>query len=57
MAMTGEEEDITQEELAGWQKETVKEMETRRFAGKHFFIFNYSREVMQLINARLVNGS
>ena len=53
LAMIGLDEDITEEEVQAWQEETIQKIEIMKFEGKHFFIFNYSKEIMALINKRL----
>jgi len=53
LSMIGLEEDITDEEVEAWQKETSQKIEIVKFEGKHFFIFTYPKEIMALINKRL----
>jgi surfactin synthase thioesterase subunit len=54
LAMIGLDEKILEEEVQAWQKETIQEIEIKRFEGKHFFIFTHPEEIMSLINARLL---
>ncbi|OQP68646.1 hypothetical protein [Niastella populi] len=52
---TGDEEDISDEEINAWQQETMKEVEMKKLPGKHFFIFDHPEEIMQVINSSLGN--
>ncbi|MDN5217509.1 alpha/beta fold hydrolase [Fulvivirgaceae bacterium BMA12] len=53
-AMFAVEDDITEEEVMAWQRETVKRITLKRFTGKHFFIFNHQSAITRLINHQLV---
>lgn len=47
--MTGLEEKITTDEAQAWQEETNRPITIKRFTGKHFFIFDHSSEIINLI--------
>lgn len=48
--MTGLEEKITNAEIEAWKIETNTTVVTIRFPGKHFFIFDFSKEIAEIIN-------
>lgn len=52
--ITGMEEDMEPEEIKLWQNETKHPVDFRRFPGSHFFIFNYIREVLEIISRKLL---
>lgn len=49
----GRDEKITLEKAQAWEKETIGPLDVRRFPGKHFFIFEHSKEVIRLISRAL----
>lgn len=51
--MTGISERTTYQEAMEWQKETTAKVEGHRFPGKHFFIFNYPKEILEIIARKL----
>jgi surfactin synthase thioesterase subunit len=51
--MIGMEEGITIEQALAWQQETTIPIEVFQFPGKHFFIYEYVREIIELIELRL----
>lgn len=52
--ITGTSENIKQEEILLWQKETQMAVDFRRMPGHHFFIFKYPYEIIQIIAKKLV---
>lgn len=51
--MIGLEEKTTYEEAEEWKKETLSDVNIHQFPGRHFFIFNYPREIMQIVSEKL----
>ena len=51
--ITGTEEDMEEEDILLWQKETNLEIDFNRLEGKHFFIFKKKKEVMDIIEKNL----
>ena len=47
--ITGAEEDMEVADIHLWQQETTCPVDFRQMPGKHFFILNYPREVVQII--------
>lgn len=45
----GTEDDMDREDIEGWRKYTTKEFEVYHFNGGHFFIHNYSKEMLDCI--------
>lgn len=45
----GREEQISLERAESWKVETNLELVVKQYPGKHFFIFNYEQELIQLI--------
>jgi len=43
--LTGKEDDLTEEEITGWQKEFSNDISFEQFSGGHFFIFDHAKEV------------
>lgn len=51
--ITGSEEDMEQEDIQLWKKETKQVVDFRVLPGKHFFIYNNLNEVMEIISEKL----
>jgi surfactin synthase thioesterase subunit len=51
--MVGTEEKITAEDVGKWQEETLGAIEIHHFPGNHFFIFNYEKEIMEIVTKKL----
>ncbi|MGZ5135291.1 MAG: thioesterase II family protein [Flavitalea sp.] len=51
--ITGTEEDMQIEDIHLWQKESSSEVDFRQVPGKHFFIFNYPRVIVDIISKKL----
>ena len=51
--ITGNEEDMEEEDIKLWQKETKHIIDFKRFPGNHFFIYNYAKEIVQIITNKL----
>ncbi|MBO0931468.1 thioesterase II family protein [Fibrella aquatilis] len=49
--LAGDREKITPDELNAWQSETTAPIETARFSGGHFFIFDHCETILRLIAA------
>lgn len=54
--MIGQDEKVSYADALEWRKETSKEVAVKVFPGKHFFIFNYPREIVHII-ADVLKGS
>jgi surfactin synthase thioesterase subunit len=52
--VTGYEEDMEKEDILLWQKETIFPVDFRQMPGKHFFIFKYPFELVELISKKLL---
>lgn len=51
--ITGAEEDLLKEEIFMWQKETNHPVDFRVMPGGHFFIFNNSHRILQIISDKI----
>lgn len=51
--ITGTEEDMEMEDILLWQKETTCVADFRQFPGNHFFIFQHSDEIIEIISNKL----
>ncbi len=51
--ITGTAEDMEQEEILLWQKESSLPVDFRTMPGKHFFIFKFPLEIMEIICSKL----
>ena len=51
--ITGSEESIADEKIKPWQLETFATVTFRKLPGGHFFIFNYGREILEMITHAL----
>lgn len=51
--ITGVEENMSEEDIMLWQNETKQIVDFRRFPGNHFFIYNYTREIVQIISNKI----
>lgn len=54
-AITGTEENITPAQVKAWEKETTAGLDIHTMPGRHFFIFEYEKEIMKMIGDRLRN--
>jgi surfactin synthase thioesterase subunit len=52
-AYVGTELDATVEEAGQWQLHTTKPVIVKQFEGNHFFIFDHSKTIMNLISEKL----
>ena len=52
--MTGAQEDFEEEDIHLWQQETSQPAEFHQFEGKHFFIFQHTRAVLNIISEKLL---
>jgi surfactin synthase thioesterase subunit len=55
--ITGTEEDMKNEDIQLWQKESLHPVDFRKMPGKHFFILNHSKQIINLISRKIVNIS
>lgn len=53
--ITGTEEDMKQEDIQMWQKETTHSVDFRKLTGKHFFILKHPRQIINIISRKIVN--
>jgi surfactin synthase thioesterase subunit len=53
--MTGESENLKKENIMRWQTETVQDVRFFRFPGGHFFIYDYPREITDIICGSLMH--
>jgi surfactin synthase thioesterase subunit len=51
--ITGSEEDMEISDIQLWQKVTKSVVSFKRMPGKHFFIFNYPNEIIEIISKKL----
>lgn len=51
--MIGKDEGITMEQALSWQNETTGGVEVIYFPGGHFFIFDFEKEIMDIIESKL----
>jgi surfactin synthase thioesterase subunit len=51
----GDRDEVTLEEARHWQKETTQEVAIVRFPGDHFFLFDHSQEIADLMALRLAD--
>jgi surfactin synthase thioesterase subunit len=51
--ITGTEEDMELEDIQLWQNETLQPVDFKRMPGKHFFIFDHSFKVVEIICKKL----
>lgn len=49
-------DEFTEEDYLQWEKETTGEIESLRFSGNHFFIFDHLEEICGIINRGLTEG-
>lgn len=52
--ITGSEEDMEEEDIKLWQKETKQIVHFKSFPGGHFFIYNHAMEIVQIISNKLL---
>lgn len=55
--ITGMQEDMTTEDIQLWQKESKYRVDFRRMPGKHFFIFNQSFRILEIISKKILAHS
>jgi surfactin synthase thioesterase subunit len=53
----GREELITIDRARAWERETTAPVEIRQFPGKHFFIYQYEREIINLVGKKIMAGA
>lgn len=53
--VTGTEEDMKEEDIRAWQKESCYPVDFRKMPGRHFFIQHHPREILDMIVRKLVN--
>jgi len=53
--ITGTEEGMTLEDIQLWQKETAIPVDFKRLPGKHFFIYQYTHQVIKIISKKVFN--
>lgn len=51
--VTGTEEDIEPENIKLWQKESIYPVDFKRLPGKHFFIFQHTFKIIEIISKKL----
>ncbi len=51
--ITGTEEDMEPEDIQLWQKETTYGVDFKRMPGKHFFIFQHTYKIVEIISKKL----
>lgn len=51
--ITGTEEEMEIEDIQLWQKETTQVVDFKRMPGRHFFIFQHSFKIMEIISRKL----
>ena len=51
--ITGTEENISDDEIDAWQKETTYELKKEKLAGDHFFILDHEEELARMISMAL----
>jgi surfactin synthase thioesterase subunit len=49
--MIGLGEKATYEDALAWKKETTGKVDVRQFPGKHFFIFDFEKEIIEIISS------
>lgn len=54
--ITGTEEDMTEEDIHLWQNESTYKIDFKQLPGKHFFIFHYPMEIMEIISNTLTTN-
>jgi len=55
--ITGTEEDMKMEDVRLWQEETSLTVDFRQMPGKHFFILKYAREILGIMEKKLLSNS
>lgn len=51
--ITGDEENMEDQDIAAWQEITSYAVDFRKMKGKHFFILKYPREIINIITEKL----
>jgi len=51
--ITGSEDDLTYDEIYGWRKEAMEEVDFIIMPGNHFFIFNHVNEILKIIEQKV----
>jgi surfactin synthase thioesterase subunit len=52
--ITGSDEDMEPEDIQLWQAETRQRVDFRIMPGKHFFIFDHAKEIMDIISTKVL---
>ena len=52
-ALLGSEENISDKDASMWQEETDNAVSIHRFPGGHFFIFNHTEQICDLITKKI----
>ncbi|GAA3913505.1 hypothetical protein GO495_24470 [Chitinophaga oryziterrae] len=55
--ITGDEEDMKDEDILRWQNVTIREIDFRKMSGKHFFIFKHPEAIIDIISDKLTTHS
>ena len=51
--ITGDKEQMEEEDIRSWQEETIQPVDFRKMPGKHFFIFANAPQIVQLISEKI----
>ena len=52
---TGQEDDLTKDQVAGWHQYTTDSCKIHTFEGGHFFIYHYLESIAYIINNTVTN--
>jgi surfactin synthase thioesterase subunit len=52
--ITGMDEEMIEDDIRTWQRETTREVDFRKMPGNHFFIFNYAKQIVEIITGKLL---
>jgi surfactin synthase thioesterase subunit len=52
--VNGDEEIRVNDDVWGWQKESIYQIDARNLPGRHFFIFDHCLEILELIGEKLL---
>lgn len=55
IVITGKQEEMDISEVRLWNNVTIKKVEYLSLPGKHFFIFDYAKEIIEIISKKLYN--
>jgi surfactin synthase thioesterase subunit len=53
--ITGTEEEMDQEDILLWQKESRQEVDFRQMPGGHFFILEHTSQIVEIITNKLLS--